>query len=375
MEQEMRNYKKLLIFLSLIMGISLNPLNAQGCEDSGDDEEGVKVVGYIQPQYIYHDLNDATDMPDTVSNNTFQFKRARIGFLGSIPYDISYYVYLEFSPTIQGPKLLDAFITYKGLGEYAYVSVGQFKSPFSLEQSLPCFGLYTVERSHIVNTVGAPIRDMGLMVSGKYEMLDYKVAIMNGSDANLNDNNNNKSYVGRAAVEPVTGLKLGGSFKYGKINEDNTSDDDQMAFAGDISFMMDEILMEDDGLVLMAEYISSETKTSGQRTITIGGGGCSGEEPQVIQVDANTSLTFDGYWALAVYKFGNFWPTVKYASMTQTLDIEGLPKTEDDTNVLTAGFSYFLNDWTRLQLNYIYHMDDPDMGEHEDLIIQAQVKF
>jgi hypothetical protein len=123
----MRNYKKLLIFLSLIMGISLNPLNAQGCEDSGDDEEGVKVVGYIQPQYIYHDLNNATDMPDTVSNNTFQFKRARIGFLGSIPYDISYYVYLEFSPTIKGPKLLDAVLTYKGLGEYAYVSVGQFK--------------------------------------------------------------------------------------------------------------------------------------------------------------------------------------------------------------------------------------------------------
>ena len=48
----MKKYLNILALQAIIMGITLNPFNAQGCEDSGDDEEGVKVVGYIQPQYI-----------------------------------------------------------------------------------------------------------------------------------------------------------------------------------------------------------------------------------------------------------------------------------------------------------------------------------
>ena len=96
-----------MISLLLMPTISM----AQGCMGGGD-KDGVQVVGYIQPQYEYQFLGDGVEpMHGLKSNNSFYFNRARIGVVGNIPYDFSYYVLAELSPSKSGPYILDAFVT------------------------------------------------------------------------------------------------------------------------------------------------------------------------------------------------------------------------------------------------------------------------
>ncbi|MCK4406066.1 MAG: hypothetical protein KAV44_00175, partial [Bacteroidales bacterium] len=76
--------KKILILILSIVLLSPAAINAQGCMEATSDE-GVSVVGYIQPQWTYNEANGDYD-------NSFFFNRARIGVTGSIPYDFSYYV-------------------------------------------------------------------------------------------------------------------------------------------------------------------------------------------------------------------------------------------------------------------------------------------
>ena len=112
--------KKLVIVFVLALFSTL--AYSQGCVDASSDE-GVKVFGFIQPQFDYSFEDDY---------NTFHFNRARLGVLGSIPYDFRYYFVVEFSPIFtDNPFLLDAFISYNRL-MWAQAAICQFKSPFSL---------------------------------------------------------------------------------------------------------------------------------------------------------------------------------------------------------------------------------------------------
>ena len=167
---------------------------SQGCMDT-PSEGGVKVFGFIQPQYDY---NFNTDY------NTFSFNRARLGVLGAIPYDFRYYVVAELSPIFNGnPFLLDAFISYNRV-MWAQGALGQFKSPFSLELQTPCHKLNTIYRTHMVVDLAGPLRDLGFMVYGGNDttILKYQVAIINGTGMNQFDNNARKDYVGRVEIQP-----------------------------------------------------------------------------------------------------------------------------------------------------------------------------
>ena len=101
--------KRIILIVSLVAFVLTfsKDVQAQGCATPSDGE-GVQVFGYIQPEvrtFFY-------DEPEAY----FAFRRARIGVMGQIPYDFSYYVLLETSqfmnPNQTGPFLLDAFISY-----------------------------------------------------------------------------------------------------------------------------------------------------------------------------------------------------------------------------------------------------------------------
>jgi phosphate-selective porin len=321
-----------------------NSLMAQGCEEPDDDEDGVKVVGYIQPQFVWTNIGDEAN-----EVMTFNFFRARLGVLGNIPYDFSYYFYGEYSPTIGGPALLDAFITYKGFGDIAKLSIGQFKSPFSLEQIQPCYALYTIERSRVVNILAGPIRDMGFMVYGKYEdLLNYRFGIMNGSGMNVNDNNTGKDYVGRAVIN-LGDFHVGGNFRYGKMNLNNADTKTRLGA---------ELQYDNETLLVQAEYIWGDDPGE------IMQGGCGG----TIRTDPGQKF---GYYGMVVYRLDAFWPVVKYEFYDKSVDID-----DNNYSTITLGFSYFFNDWTRAQLNYMVNDDqaNPD-ADNDALILQFQVKF
>ncbi|MBI9037344.1 MAG: hypothetical protein JEY97_04355 [Bacteroidales bacterium] len=244
--------KRILFFILGLLLILPAAINAQGCMEASSDE-GVNVVGYIQPQWTYDEANGAYE-------NSFYFNRARIGVTGNIPYDFSYYVMAEFSPKTDGPYLLDAFITWKRLAPYANITVGQFKSPFGLELSTPCQSLHTIDRSIVVDELASPFRDIGAMIWGgtdlgisETEVLKWKLAFTNGTGMNVEDNNRFKDITARVIVSPFDFVDIGGSFKYGKVlkQSQGSKDTKLIRYGADISIEKYDFLVQ-------AEYIGGK---------------------------------------------------------------------------------------------------------------------
>ena len=246
---------KKLVLLIMLQMIFIT-IYAGGCMEASS-EEGVNVVGYLQSQYEYQ-------FGEEENSNTFLFNRARLGVVGNIPYDFSYYILYEFSAAKAGPYLLDGFITYSRFAPYANVSIGQFKSPFSLELNTPCQGLHTIRRSIIVNELINPQRDMGLLFEGKYkEYLSYAFSFTNASEFNEIDDNENKAISGRAVFSPLSFLKFGGSHQnYTVPPQLNDADEDERTrFAAEFQIELPNILVQ-------GEYIAGEDIGS----YTTGGG-------------------------------------------------------------------------------------------------------
>lgn len=346
--------KRLMIALVAVMIMAPAMTHAQGCMEP-KSEDGVNVMGYLQPQWEHNqNLGEAT--------NNFYFKRARIGVMGNIPYDFSYYALAEFSPKIGGPYLLDFFITWKRLGPWANISVGQFKQPFGLELSTPCQKLHTINRSKVVQEMASPFRDLGVMVSGgympegkDYNILDWQLALTNGTGANVIDVNRNKTLTARLVVSPLDFVHIGGSFKTGKVLPQG-NDDELMRYGADIT-------AEKFNFLFQGEYIAGYDDG-----FVLSGGGC-GEDPTVTPTNVKTNKS--GFATMLLYKTPwNLQPVVKYESYD--------PDTDADNNMqnsYTFGINYFFNEWTRLQLNYVAN-DYAGIDDADDIFLaQLQVIF
>jgi phosphate-selective porin OprO and OprP len=336
--------KQFIISLLIAMAIGgAQMASAQGCGDAPSDD-GVQVFGFLQAQYETKFEEETT--------GSFAFERARIGVQGLIPYDFSYYVVVEYSPFIStNPYLLDAFVSYSRF-DWARVSVGSFKSPFGLEINTPCNGLVTIYRSTASLQMVAPFRDMGMVIMGgnKETKLAYQLGVMNGSGLGRLDNNKKKDVVGRVLYRPLDFLQIGGSFRYG-FPSYNNNDDSRTTFGGELKATYE-------GFTLMGEYIMDEGDYN--RDL---GGGCGGE---LINLGKERS----GGWASISYLTKwNVEPVFKF-------DFFDSGNSEDykETN-MTFGVNYFLNDWTRLQANYIYRMEDPTDFDNDRFVIQIQAKF
>ena len=363
--------RKLLSLLILLL-ISGSMSFGQGCLEPSGSGDGAKIIGYIQPQFDYH-LNGSNLEGKSLDASSFRFNRARIGVAGSIPYDIDYYVLVETSSFFTGnPFLLDAFITYKRLGHWAKFSVGSFKSPISLELNTPCNGLYTINRSMFVDELTAPNRDMGVMMLGAsdsltifgiqtYNLLKYSLAYTNGTGLGVLDNNMGKNYSGRIILSPVKFLSIGGSYLFGKQksnDETSTVDDEKTRYGIDAEIKYGNLLIQ-------GEYMHAEDK--GSYTV---GGGC-GTTPEV----KLGSINREGYFVQAMYMTPwNLQQVFKYETYDPNLatDVTG-----DINNIMTFGVNYFLNDWTRLQVNYIYKAEETAAAEvpNDCLSIQVQIKI
>ncbi len=66
----------------------------------------------------------------------------------------------------------------------------------------------------------------------------------------------------------------------------------------------------------------------------------------------------------------NIQPIVKYESYDPNIDEDN-----DVEDVITFGINYFFNDWTRLQLNYLYKAEEGNEIANDEILMQLQVKF
>lgn len=338
-----------LFSLVAFVGMSIIGVNtmAQGCDDPSDEgeEDGVKLFGFLQTQYDH--------VFSETPSSTFKFKRARIGIKGDIPYDFSYYVMVENSAFVSrtgNPYLLDAFITYKRF-DWAKISVGSFKQPFGLEVQTPCHSLHTIERALVSDQLIVPQRDMGIYVSGgsKDKYFKYQVALMNGTGLGVKDNNQKKDFISRMTFHPWEWFGIGGSFKYAYPNNDSTN---RMAYAAELEIDYSNFLFQ-------AEYIYDEGDYN-----RAAGGGC-GSEPMVLGEKRS------GYYMQAMYMTP--WmlqPVVKFEAFDADQDIAN-----NDIYWFTGGINYFFNDWTRLQVNYLYKAEKGNEEMNDAVLVQLQVKF
>jgi len=366
----MKTNIKIQVF-SLVIGLlMLLPVISfsQGCVEASSDDR-VMVVGYIQPEWNY-DFDGVNKSDESIDNkSSFYFRRARVGVLGNIPYDIGYYVMAEFSPFLGGPYLLDAFVSYNRFGPYAKFAIGQFKSPYTMELNTPCFALHTILRSRVVREMATPFRDIGFMVSGgtgdkpilgltNKNVISYQFAIMNGTGMNEWDDNTKKDIVGRLVLSPWKWIKIGGSFRTGKQApaKDDMPDDSRTRYGGELELKFK-------GFLLQAEYLYGEDKGS-----TLEGGGCGGD-PTVVIGDFKKN----GYYVMALYKTPiNLEPVIKYEWYDPDMDKSG-----NTLSTWTLGLNYFLNDWTRIQANYLINSNADVKGDfyESQFQIQVQAKF
>ncbi len=356
----MKLFKYILLFVAI--SFTATTSFSQGCEDPGEGD-GINIFGYIQPQYEYNMLGENGTFTKDVDESGFSFKRARLGVLGNIPYDFTYYFMMEFSPE-RGMGINDAFVTYNRFN-FAKLSAGLFKAPFAAEQIQGCHKLYTINRSKVVNELAGPIRDTGLMLSGAIDsiagfgnknLISYNLALFNGEGRNVPDVDNRKSFVARLAVSPVEFLTIGGNYKFGKTPSETIGLDDnttkRIGFDATANYK---------GFTVMGEYIMGADE--GSYTT---GGGCSGE-PVETHIG---SLDRSGYYVTALYKTPwNLEPVFKYESYDGNVDLTG-----DMQNAMTFGINYFFNEWTRLQVNYEYNFEENFAAEipNDAIMIQLQ---
>ena len=338
---------------------------SQGCNEP-DPDERLKVFGYIQPQYNYNTES---------GNNTFLWNRARLGVTGNVPYDFQYYAVAELSPSFTGqPFLLDAYISYTRF-KWFKLSLGQYKSPFTLELQTPCHKLNTIDRSRVVVELAAPLRDFGFMIFGgdKTTFVKYQFAIMNGTGLGNLDDNGGKDYVSRVVFQPFkerTILGIGGNFRYGTsapASTDATTDDWRLRWGIEGNFRMKDITVQ-------GEYIYGKDVGSYME-----GGGCGGPGEIV-----EGSKEREGWYVTAMYMTPwRLQPVVKYEYYDA--DIQAATddsRTQDIQYVTTLGVNYFFNDWTRLQINYTLVDSNKkvqsqigDMCYDKLLMVQFQVEF
>ncbi|MBN2730143.1 MAG: hypothetical protein JXR53_13040 [Bacteroidales bacterium] len=360
----MKTFRNLSILFAVLL-FSSTAVFSQGCM-GGDSGDGAKVKGFIQPQFMYN-FNGDDAAGNSLDENSFMFNRARLGVLGSIIYDIDYYFFTEISPfknQAATPHLLDAYVSYTRFGKYAKISLGQFKSPFSLEQNTGCSELYTVNRSDVVTQLAGPMRDLGVMVSGGNDttLLRYSLGFMNGTGLGVYDDNGNKHLVGRLTVKPLEFLQVGGSFRTGKVNPTNPDSvkNDLYRYAG-------EVKVDYKNFMFQGEYMMGTDRLYSPSMVPVYGG-CGG----IVAYDTKIAGDYhkSGYYAMISYKTSwNIEPVIKFDSYTADSDTSNAW-----SDRLTFGINYFINDYSRLQINYVY-VNEPTAVTNDMLIIQLQAKF
>ena len=375
--------KKILFASFTVFALASSSAFSQGCMETSGTSTGPQVIGYVQVENSTTFLGTDAAGND-LTTNSFSFGKARLGVTGTIPYNFSYYVMTELSPTLNGPYILDAFLTWKAAGQYLKVSAGQFKSNFGLELSTPCQSLYTIDRSLVVNELASPFRDQGIMVSGssdslllignKTNILNYSFAFTNGTGLNTMDTNLSKDMFARLVFAPFHFIQLGGSYHSGKQKNPDptvTKADELTRWGADVQLQK---TFGRFGLMSQSEYIYANDK--GSKMV---GGGC-GTVPEIVQGDFKRNGFYSQLMIQTPWKIE---PVVKIEQYDPNMDVTNTDHQEYSQNTWTFGFSYYMNDWARIQMNYRYNSESSSATdytqyneiENDMLVFQLQFKL
>ncbi len=295
-----------------------------------------KISGYVMARYTYNG-----------DESTFRLRRVRLTFSGDIAPKLDYKLQAELSSF----KLLDAYFNYKPFEQFK-VKVGQFKVPFSIENTE-----YSPTKIILIDhpmgmqrlmgfdekigdaTQKNTGRELGINFHGSVlnKALSYDLGVFNGAGLNTTDNNKSKDVVGRLIFAPVKGLRISGSYYWGEYSKEFYARERWTVGA----------VYDNGPLIVRSEYIAGTT----------------GFE--------DAEIDSDGWYALAGWRFcdGKWSVAARYDTFSENTEVEDL----DQTNY-TAGVAWKPLKHFRLQLNY-QHEDRGAKGHRNCVMVQATASF
>lgn len=177
------------------------------------------------------------------SQNTFRLRRADIRLAGKASGDLSWLIQLDAAKAlsvnsqfteVNGQRMLakqsvnqasrmlqDASITFTRNNHFA-VTAGQFLLPFTLEGSTAVARYETIDQAMFISDRArgggvAAVRDVGVMASGEWARVLYRVGVFNssGDEQNTIDSDVQKVVISRVVLRPAPGWDIGASGVYG----------------------------------------------------------------------------------------------------------------------------------------------------------------
>lgn len=186
---------------------------------------------YIVGRHVFDRDDGAGGNPDN-----FLIDDARIQLEGTFFKDFFYR--LETSGKTGSPSTAvgaqlnnEIFVGYGGLKDYATIQFGQYKQPFSQEETTSSRFIDFAERSLLNLALVVPQRDVGVTLYGGIadNLVQWTVGAFNasgvGKPKNIADINDEKDVVGRVFINPfkktdgvLKGLRVGLDFTVGDVD-------------------------------------------------------------------------------------------------------------------------------------------------------------
>ncbi len=154
---------------------------------------GPKVGGFIITSLDYVDQDDAGTPEDVLG---FSFRAVRVEVRGDAGNDYSYKVSFDLGDDVEDDdgdsvgnvaSLKDAYVDWK-ITDGMKGRIGRYKVPFVRSYLVSRQKLLFLERTHIGDAISSLVgRQLGVSVSGQFEMVNFAVNAQNGSDDILKD--------------------------------------------------------------------------------------------------------------------------------------------------------------------------------------------
>lgn len=149
---------------------------------AGTNFKDFRIRGRIQTQFGYVRAEDDTG---SESYSTLEVRRIRLGVVGNLLQNVRAQLEMNLVPG-SDVSMRSAFLQWRE-HEAAYVKVGYDRPLFGLERTTSSASIFTVERSHLTNTIIAD--DMlGVSVEGKVAPFSYGAGVYTNRDG-TNPNN------------------------------------------------------------------------------------------------------------------------------------------------------------------------------------------
>lgn len=274
---------------------------------------------YFQPKY---------DSGSAVTDQ-FTISRARFDLWGDVGDKSSYFVEIDAASS---QPLVYSWVDVK-LDDHNKLTFGRIFYPFSLEYSTPPCKFDTINPTNMLWYYFGYSRDIGVQVGGKYDLFKYYLAVVNGRDFQMTDDNEVKDIVGRFVFSPIKDLGIGASYYNGKSG---TTEADKLIGGAEISYTYDQFNIK-------TEYYSGQHLGNFSR----------------------------GWYAqLAYYVIPSFQELIKYEDWDPDLGLSG-----DSKYSTTLGMNWFFDKTAKLQVNYVFNVEESVEVENNEFIVQVQLAY